>query len=290
MNKLYLGDNLEVMKDLPTASVDLVATDPPYFSQTDYGDFDDQWKTIDDYLGFMVPRCAEMYRLLKDTGSLYLHCDQNASHYLKIELDKIFGVDNFRNEIVWSYRRMPSGTKFQFPRMNDSIFLYSKVRWQNTFHNQYIEPKHTSQYKKGYTRITVRGRKSLIIYDSDKVEQNPNVNLDDFDNVIERDEIKPPLLAQVWEIGMLSPNANERTGYPTQKPLTLYDLMIRTSSNENDLVLDPFAGSGTTMDAAQILKRNWIGIEKNPEAIRIIEKRLNDNHGMFLGKYEVIKK
>ena len=103
MNKLFIGDNLEIMRSLPDESVDLIATDPPFYSKKNYKEFDDRWSSMEEFIGFMKLRLIEMRRLLKETGSIYVHSDQSASHYLKVEMDKIFGEDNFKNDIVWCY-------------------------------------------------------------------------------------------------------------------------------------------------------------------------------------------
>ena len=127
MNQLFQGDNLSIMRELPDASVDLICTDPPFNTGKDWGAFDDRWGSLDKYLKFMEPRLEECRRLLKDTGSLYLHCDPTASHYLKVMLDCVFGIKQFRNEIVWSKRfGHANDVKKKFPVLHDIIFLYSK--------------------------------------------------------------------------------------------------------------------------------------------------------------------
>ena len=126
MNQLYCGDNLEIMADMESESVDLIATDPPFNTGRDWGAFNDKWEGgLKGYLKFMEPRIEEMHRLLKPTGSFYLHCDPTASHYLKVMLDGVFGIKQFRNEIVWHYTIGSPNCK-QFPRKHDTIFYYSK--------------------------------------------------------------------------------------------------------------------------------------------------------------------
>ena len=214
INKLYQGDNINVMRSLESKSIDLICADPPFNSGRDYNnfktdkqEFTDRWawddiskgirRNIADkarnsavyatvnniliafdyildgkdtskkaqmkaYLTFMAPRLAEMQRLLKDTGSLYLHCDHSANHYLKILLEGIFGTDNFRNEITWSYHRFGRNGKYQFPRMNDTIFFFSKEKSNNTFHKQYTTVKETSRYVNGYHSTYYAGRKTAV--------------------------------------------------------------------------------------------------------------------------------
>lgn len=126
MNKLYTGDNLEIMREMPDASVDLIATDPPFNTGRDWGQFDDRWEGgLKGYLKFMEERAVEMHRLLKPTGSLYLHCDPTASHYLKVMLDGVFGIDNFRNEIVWCYDKARPASRM-YRRNHDAILFYTK--------------------------------------------------------------------------------------------------------------------------------------------------------------------
>lgn len=246
MNKLHVGDNLSIMREMESSSVDLVVTDPPFFSQKNYGDFDDKWICFDTYKKFMISRCIEMYRLLKDTGSLFLHCDPTASHYLKVELDKIFGRKSFRNEIIWSYTRARPGGK-QFARLHDVIFWYSKgTEW--TFHKKLAqvplskEALTVNKIKRKDGKIWIRKRNTKDMSD-------------------------------VWDIKFHS-GSKERLGYATQKPIELYERIIQICSNQNDIVLDPFCGSGTTLVAAKLLRRKYIGIDQNEKAIKITTNRL----------------
>ena len=258
MNTLYQGDNLTILKSLPDASVDLIATDPPFFTQKDWGAFSDKWTGgLNQYLKFMKQRAVEMHRVLKDTGSLYLHCDPTASHYLKVMLDTVFGMGNFRNEIVWCYVSPGSPKRF-FKRNHDIILLYTKTDksvWTNyriPYKKSYIK----SHFKNGKYRERKQGK--LYTYSADK-GQVPN---------------------DYWDISIVNSMAKERLGYPTQKPVALYEQIIKASSNQNDIVLDPFAGSGTTLDAAQTLGRQWIGIDQSDEAMNVIQARLRDRHGL----------
>ena len=266
MNTLYQGDNLSIMRSLPDTSVDLICTDPPFNTGRDWVAFDDRWEGgLKGYLKFMEARLIECQRVLKDTGSLYLHCDPTASHYLKVMLDTIFGIDNFRNEIVWCYVSGGKSKKGTFKKNHDVILFYvanDTAIWNEVripYTERYIDT-HFKQVgnKKLYRRMLVNGK--MYVYDAD-------------DGML-------PL--SYWDIPIVNAMATERLGYPTQKPLALYERMIQASSNQGDVVLDLFAGSGTTLDAAESLGRQWIGIDEKPEAIEIIQKRLRDRHGLLL--------
>ena len=237
------------MREMPDASMDLIATDPPFNTNKNWGQFDDRWGGIDKYLKFMEERAVEMHRLLKDTGSLYLHCDPTASHYLKVMLDKVFGIKQFRNEVVWCYSNggIP---KRDFAKKHDVIFRYTKSD-KFVFNLDSIRLR----YSKSSLNRNIYSRKNGKIYDSHPLGKHP----EDWWN----------------DIPTENSMSKERTGYPTQKPVALYERIIKASSNRGDIVLDPFCGSGTTLDAAQRLGRRWIGIDQNPEAIELCEKRLH---------------
>ena len=217
------------------------------------------------YLAFMGPRLAEMHRLLKDTGSIYLHCDPTASHYLKGVMDAIWDQSNrkknehFRNEIVWSYQRWTGGTK-RFQRMHDIILFYSRNGKLAKF-NALTEPY--SQKSKH------KGKRYTTIQDDGSIEQNYT-----------EDTSREKAMRDVWEISYLNSQAKERLGYPTQKPRALYERMIKASSNEGDLVMDPFAGCGTTIDAAHTLNRFWIGVDLTILSLDPMRRRLADRHGL----------
>ena len=324
MNKLYFGDNLEILREIPDECVHLICTDPPFNSGRDYNTFlgdslaqkkaftdtwtwdtaaqnaradieqrafsSDTYKVLDTclngydlvlqnavsgnkgamraYLAFMGPRLAEMHRVLTPNGSIYLHCDPTASHYLKGVMDAIWDQENhsknesFRNEIVWSYRRWPAKHP-NFQRMHDVILRYAKgtnVTW-----TQLYEPKPASTLKRfGNKKI-----KSAYTSDGKRVPSE-----------VTNEESKEVPLRDVWEISVIAPSAKERLGYPTQKPLALYERMIKASSNEGDIVLDPFCGCGTTIDAAHTLNRQWIGIDITILALDPMRQRLSDRHGL----------
>ena len=215
------------------------------------------------YLAMMAPRLVELHRVLKSTGSLYLHCDSTASHYLRLLLDGIFGKENFRNEIIWYYyNKIHDRRKKMFPRATDTIMFYVKnVHAKFTYHQ--LKEKRETPVKQ-LVRKKVNG-----------VMKNAK---DEDGHVIYRVK-EDRTLDNVWRIPCLQPAAPERLGYPTQKPQKLLERIISASSNPGDLVLDPFCGCGTTIHAAQKLRVNWIGIDITYLAINLIKRRLKDAFG-----------
>jgi site-specific DNA-methyltransferase (adenine-specific) len=215
-------------------------------------------KAMKAYLTYMAQRVIEMQRVLKNTGSLYLHCDPTASHYLKIVLDEIFGRDNFKNEIIWHYRRWTGKAK-KFQSLHDIIFFYTKS-------DEYT-------YNEQYTPYTA---KSL------KRKQNYHTRIKGDDVFVTSIDEKGVRENDVWvDIQLLNSQSKERTGYPTQKPLPLLHRIIKSSSNVGDIVLDPFCGCATTCVAAQQLGRKWIGIDIEKKAVSILIERLSDDAGIF---------
>ena len=273
MNKIYIGDNLQIMKSLKSELVDLIATDPPFYSQRDYGDFDDQWESLDEFLNFMKPRLIEMHRLLKPTGSIYIHCDQSASHYLKVEIDKIFGYNNFKNDIAWGYSAQGKPPNGAFPHKHDNILFYTKSN-KSTFNREYI-PLSEEEINKRYRHTDETGKKYYWYRKKHKIYYNGE---------------GIPVLSwwnDITGFGTMT-RSKEKSGYQTQKPRKLYERIIKTSSNHGDIVLDCFCGSGTTLDAAETLGRNWIGIDKNSDCLDHIRKRFNDRHAL-LSSYKIIE-
>ena len=243
---IHIGDNLDIMRDMSSASIDLIYLDPPFNTGKDFGAFKDSWGGLDGYLEFMNPRLKECHRVLKDTGSMYLHCDSKTSHYLKISMDNIFGIKQFQNDIAWCYTG-PSGVRKRYPRKHDTILFYTKGKsW--TFNIDDVRVPHSKSSLNRWVYSTRWG----------KHRPNPNgKKLEDW-----------------WKIPFINPMSKERTGYPTQKPLALLERIIKASSNEGDVVLDPFCGSGTTLVAAHKLGRDWIGIDISNDVIDIINGRL----------------
>lgn len=220
------------------------------------------------YLAMMAVRLIELHRVLKPAGSLYLHCDPTASHYLKILLDAVFGARKFQNEIIWSYRRWPTKTR-RFQRMHDVILFYSKSREPGVFNTIYQKASESSQKR-------WKGKKQNVTF-SDDGKRNPTSETESSSEVP---------LNSVWPIPVIAPVSKERLGYPTQKPLALLERIIEASSNPGDVVLDPFCGCGTTVHAAQKLERRWLGIDVTHLAIGLIQKRLTDAFPMV--QYDVV--
>ena len=271
-NQLILGDNLEVLRTLPSESIDLIYIDPPFFSGRNYnviwGDtnevrsFYDIWEGgIDSYLVWLNARLWEMRRVLKKTGSIYVHCDWHASHYIKIEMDKIFGYKNFRRDIIWvmSAAAGYKGLVQNFVRGHDMIFYYSKsdeFKFNKPF-REYSE----SQLKR-FTKVDEKGRRYKPITKTRRIylEDSKGVPISDvWDDIANFQTIV---------------NSPEIIGYPTQKPEALLERIIKASSNEGDVVADFFCGGGTTLAVAQKLKRRFIGCDSSRVAISVTLDRL----------------
>ncbi|MCI8528350.1 MAG: site-specific DNA-methyltransferase [Lachnospiraceae bacterium] len=250
--------------------IDMIYFDPPFFTQkiqcmkdsngVEYS-FSDIWSTKGEYLDYMRVRINEIKRVLKKTGSVFLHCDNSASHYLRMVLDDEFGENNFRSEIIWTYKRWSNAKKGLLPS-HQTIFFYSKTNHFkfNTIYNEYSPTTNIDQI----LQERVRNNKGKASYKYDKQG-----------NIVIAKEKKGVPMSDVWEIPFLNPKAKERTGYPTQKPIELLEKIIQISTDEGDIVLDPFCGSGTTLVAAKILNRNYIGIDKNASAIALCKQRLD---------------
>ena len=295
-NTLYCADNLTVLRDhIGDESVDLVYLDPPFKSNQDYNigktmAFSDTWEwnassaasfqeIIDRggdvslvmqalrsalgandmlaYLSMMAPRLVELHRVLKPEGSIYLHCDPTASHYLKLLLDAIFGPQNFLNEIIWHYRKWPSG-KYTFQRNHDVLLFYAKSNSRARVFNQQYMARAASTLKRFGTAKIISG------YD-DEGARLPSETSDQESEGVRMDD--------VWDIPRVAPI---KQLYPTQKPLALLERIIKNSSNEGQIILDPFCGSGTSLIAAQRLNRRWLAIDNTDLAIRVVQQRLND--------------
>ncbi len=273
-------------------------------------------KAMKAYLIMMSIRMLEMHRILKPTGTLYLHCDDNASHYLKIVMDSIFGKDNFRNEIIWQRAVTSKGNlKKGLARDSDVIFRYSKT---NTFvwnpkavtipydmanldektkkQYAYVEPD-TGRLV-SYTSLTAQTQDpdSHLTYEimgvtrtwrwaearmrkeikAGRIVQIRPGNVPRYKRYL--DEQKGKTLNNIWvDIPNLTAKNKERIGYPTQKPLALLERIIRASSNPNDMVLDPFCGCATTCVAAERLQRQWIGIDLSPKSYELVQARLEQD-------------
>jgi len=246
------------MRSLAEGSVDLVYVDPPFFSGRNHdltdGDagFTDTWAGgLDAYLEWLRPRFTEMRRVLAARGVLCVHCDWHAGHYTKVELDRILGIDAFRNEIVWHYGLGAANATRHVLRKHDTIFVYGAS--DSTFNR--IRGDVTSAMLAKYCHEDERGRYMMSRGRRYYLKGG-----------------KP--LDSVWNIPAIAATSRERTGYPTQKPLTLLDRIVRIWSNEGDVVADFFAGSGTTGVAAQRLGRRWLLCDDSSAAVDMAQARL----------------
>jgi site-specific DNA-methyltransferase (adenine-specific) len=313
---IWCGDNLEHLKKLPDHCVDLIYIDPPFNSNRNYevfwGEtkekraFEDRHASTQAYIEYMRPRCVELARVLKKTGSFYYHCDWHASHYVKVMLDQILGENNFQSEIIWR-RTNAKGLAFKgFPANHDTIFYYvgsDDFAWNRQFR------EYNPDYIKQFYRFTEDGT-GRVFRLSDLTNPNPDrPNLtyewkghkrvwrwtqermqEAHDKGIIHysstglasqkrylDEMQGQPIDTIWEdILPVQAQSDERLGYPTQKPLALLERIIKSSSDANDIVLDAFCGCGTALVAAENLGRQWIGIDVSPTACRVMAKRLKE--------------
>jgi len=369
-NKLFFGDNLEVLRDhVPDDSVDLIYIDPPFNSNRNYfvlfkdrtgkasaaqeAAFEDTWTWTEDseatykelvarnpnrdlattteslrqflketpmmaYLTAMAIRLIEIHRVLKPTGSFYLHCDPTASHYLKLLLDTVFGPRNYRNEIVWERTSSHNDSK-KWMQVHDTLFYYCKSS-QYTWNAEYLG--HDPSYVKEFYRYSdERGVFRLDhIIRSASMGPRPNLAYEysgytpdwgwrvvrekleklDADNRIYRsgtgrpyikrylaEQTGTPIKSVITDIHPVSAVGKERLGYPTQKPLALLERIISVSSNPGDCVLDCYCGCGTTVTAAHRLGRKWIGIDITAVSVAIIKSRLENSFDDLKGKVQV---
>lgn len=264
-------DCLDGLNEIKDQSVDLIYLDPPFYTQKiqtlkdktgkEYS-FNDKWDSLDEYLKYIKVRLIKMKKVLKDSGNIFLHCDDKASHYLRQLLDDVFGQDNFNSEIIWYYKRW-SNSKKGLLKGHQSIFWYSKTK-NFKFNIKYLDYSPTTNLDQ-ILQERMRNKNGKVEY---KKTENGEIAY--------CNEKKGVPLSDVWEIPFLNPKAKERVGYPTQKPILLLEQILDIASDENDLVLDPFCGSGTTLVAGMIKNRNCIGFDKSIEAINLTEKRLKN--------------
>lgn len=272
INKIYNGNCTEELKKIDSGIVDLVYFDPPFFTQKKHKltnkdnsktyEFDDKYSSLDEYLSVIENVLIQTKRILKNTGSVFLHCDKTASHNLRVLLDKVFGPNNFQSEIIWSYKRW-SNSKKGLLNSHQVIFFYSKSK-DFKFNNIYTEYSATTNIDQ-------------ILQDRQKDKNGKSTyKKDEKGNIVLGKEKKGVPLSDVWDIPYLNPKAKERTGYPTQKPVLLLNQILSIVTDENDLVVDPFCGSGTTCVSAKHLKRNFIGIDLSKDAVELANKRLEE--------------
>jgi len=244
------------------------------------------------YLTMMAQRISELHRVLKPTGSIYLHCDPTASHYLKLLMDAVFGFRNYRNEIVWGYKSRPI-SKRHFGKKHDTVLFYSKTEayifnWRANFQplSEVTISKYRREDKIGKYRLVGRGITGSPIRSAKDVDPRWEI---EHPELVKRDYIREGYpLDDWWNINIINQSAKERLGYPAQKPEALLERIIQASSNEGDLVLDPFCGCGTSTSVSERLKRRWIGIDITHLAVTLMRHRLNDTFGPDLSPYEVI--
>ena len=263
-NRLYWGDNLHIMRLLPSDSIDLIYIDPPFFSGKNYnvvfGDqnevmtFEDIWDGgLPTYVTWLNARLVEMKRLLKSSGSIYVHLDWHAGHYMKIELDKIFGYTNFRNEIIWFYPDSPGRSNRDFPSKHDTIFRYVKNKDEWTFNDKDVRVPILEESKERYKTPRILGGREYVGGKSAEIGKIPE---------------------DVWRMPVVKQNSEQALGYPTQKPESLLERIINSSSNEGDVVADFFMGGGTTPAVAQRLKRRWLASDISRIAVEITKGRI----------------
>jgi site-specific DNA-methyltransferase (adenine-specific) len=262
---LIWGDNRSVLTGLKSEQAALVYLDPPFLTgrvhhdqKTKEAAFDDRWTDKGEYLQHLFPRLQEIRRILAPYGSVVIHIDPKTSHYVKVMADEIFGEDSFMSEIIWRYRRWPSKTR-NFQRIHDVLLRYVKNPNTASRWNQLYEPLAASTLKTWGTK------KQLAVVEDGKRTRSSSTEV----------ETKGVPLGDVWDIGVIAPIAKERTGYPTQKPEALLERLVLALSNPGDLVLDPYAGSGTTLAVAARLNRRFLGIDNSELAIETCRKRLS---------------
>ena len=349
---IFTGDNLPIMRGMNSESVDLIYLDPPFNSNANYAapigseaagaEFKDTW-TLNDvdvawldlieakhpalnrvihaamtdsdksYLIYMAVRLIEMHRILKPTGSIYLHCDPTMSHYLKLVMDAVFGKRNFRNEIVWQRTNAHNLKAKYFSKTHDVLLFYSKDK-DYTWNNQYTDYSQAqlSRYKKDETGRLYTCRDLTVSSGGNRNFQwrgsRPSSNrswgasLEQLERwyregriLLKRDgtprldglkvyldELPGKQIPAIWtDIPRIGNTSKERLGYPTQKPLALLERIIKASSNEGEVVFDPFCGCATTLVAADRLQRDWIGIDISAKASELVVERIRTDQGMF---------
>ena len=279
-NQLFCGDCLEELKKIPDGACRLAYLDPPFntnlrrtapVSRRDASGIEtpapqrlayaDSYGAPHAYVAYMRPRVEQLRRVLAADGSLFFHCDWRMSHHVRLMLDEVFaGTDAagaapaaFVNEIIWHYGLGAARARRHLLTKHDVIFWYAKSE-RYTFNVIRTAPTPAMQAK--YRHVDEQGNRYMNSYGKRYLLKGG----------------KP--LDDVWDLPAISPTSAERSGYPTQKPLTLLARIIQLASNEGDVVIDPFCGSGTTLVAAQQLGRGWIGIDALPEAIETARRRL----------------
>ncbi|QJD68038.1 site-specific DNA-methyltransferase [Xanthomonas campestris pv. badrii] len=266
------GDCLVELARLEECEADLVYLDPPFFTNRRHSSisrdrinafsFDDAWGDLGEYADFMEQRLREAHRVLKHSGSIFVHCDTSANFLLRTLLNNIFGASQFRSEIIWSYKRWSNSARNLLPA-HQTILFYSKSDAYkfNVLHGSYSETTNVDQI----LQLRQRDADGVSKYATDKLG-----------NTIYGTEKNGVPLNDVWAIPFLNPKAKERTGYPTQKPILLLERIIEISTDPGDFIVDPFCGSGTTLVAAAILGRRAFGIDTSREAVALANRRIEE--------------
>ncbi len=300
---MWTGDNIYILRGMNDEAVDLIYLDPPFNSKTDYAApigskaagaaFKDTWSLSDidaewinllekkhpalqrvllaattnsdkSYLAYMAVRLLEMKRILKPTGSIYLHCDPTMSHYLKLVMDTIFGKENFRNEVVWRYKKYQKAQMRYFTRNSDRLLFYvASSAADGCFSPVFEKLKKPKRFLK---RVWDKETKRIV-------------NAKDSDGNVQYMTVHKEKVDEVWEIPYIMPASKERVGYPTQKPLKLLRRIVRASCPDDGIVLDPFCGCATACIAAEIEHRQWVGIDISPKAAELVQQRFLDDIG-----------
>ena len=300
------------LSDLDVAWMGLIADEHPAIYRTIETAGLTHGKGMQSYLCMMAVRLLEMRRVLKDTGSVYLHCDPTAGAYLKLLMDAVFGVQNFRNEVTWKRTTSHNDVARNYGSISDIMLFYTKSD-EFTFNTQYIPYseehiariyKYVDEHGRRYATSNIRspGPRPNLTYEYNGYQPHPNgwtVSRERMEQLdaegrlhfpkkkdgrirlkLFLDEMPGVPIANVWDdIRAIQPHAKERVGYPTQKPLALLERIIAVSSNPGDVVLDPFAGCATACVAADKLDRQWLGIDLSPKAVELVNMRLQDYMG-----------
>lgn len=322
---IYCGDCLDQLSKLPAECIDLIYIDPPFNSNRNYevfwGEtkekraFEDRHESTRAYIDYMRPRCVELGRVLKKTGSFYYHCDWHASHYVKVMLDQILGENNFQSDVIWR-RTLAKGLAFTgFPNNHDTICFYGGGG-KLTFNRPYdpydpdnLDAKTAGKYSHrdpdgrlyqldnltnpnpnrpnltyeflGHTKVWRWTKQRMQeAYESGIVVQPSPGSIPRMKRYLDEQEGRP--IDTIWtDIPPINSQALERLGYPTQKPLALLDRIVQASSNDKDIVLDAFCGCGTALVASQNSGREWIGIDISPTACRVMADRLRKDCKML---------
>jgi site-specific DNA-methyltransferase (adenine-specific) len=314
------ADNLDSLRAFPSECVDLIYLDPPFFSNRNYQivwgeevrSFEDKWEGgMTFYVDWMQKRVREMHRILKPTGTLYFHCDWHASHHLKVMLDELFGINNFRNEIIWQRTIAKSHMTRRLPSNHDVLLVYQHgdgATWNDEaifvpYDPEDLDARTASKYRhRDHDRrlyrldnlINPNPDRPNLTYEFLGVERVWRWTKERMEKAHENglivqtapgrvpqlkrylDEQRGRPLGDVWtDIPPLNSQAAERVGYPTQKPEELLERILRLSSNPGDIVLDPFCGCGTTIAVAERLDRRWIGIDISPTAASVMKRRMD---------------